>query len=818
MNYSSLQPNVYSFQKDVINLLYEISDLFKDYNSVAISETLSEENKESISNFLTQSISDIEKARKNVDNLELRMAIVAPMKAGKSTIVNAIVGEEILPSRNAAMTTIPTEIILDSKLDKPELIILDNENQENEIKTIFGKAVSAIQNKIKEVGGVEKAKEKIPQYPHLHKQLEQITKIHINKYNLFDQKRTTEQKHIKTKLFYLNDIIRLCTLLSVQFNPLQSLSTIPRIKTPFFQQQHLKQKKYLGNLVIIDTPGPNEAGDNSGLLGVVRNELKRSSVVLVVLDFTQLKTIAAENVKKEVERIIEIRGNKDSLYILVNKVDQRRKDDMSPEDIQNFVVSDFGIDSSRAKDTIFEISARRAFSAAYFFKTINDNSFSLEELKKQNVVRLLAEESFGIDWEEELESADQEFLEKKANRIWEKSKFGTFIDNAINDLMTRAAPLAIEKELNHIYRLLGEIKSNSNLRKSAISKDTQKLQAEIQRLKEDIENIEKVKTELTMVKDVKDEINKYRDDILPMIHQDIKSTVEKKFIQKDYDRGNFLQQLDSKARKIFSTNIFDDELLMPDYISNILNTLSYEPKRAVGFSTKDGADKFAQESVSYCRTLIENELTKFRELFEEKVQSSYTELKSNLETKTSPIVKRATKRLGQDFDVKLEPFSSPEFRTEASGKIEIQSNPKVQTIEHTTIKKRRRWFTLWLVPMEREVTIKQSKNYYEVVLQDLVKQVNQSLNQNINNIQENTHKYLDEDIQKEIDSYFDSLNEYLSGYKKSLENAQSDQSLSIRKQAELKQKLDYIVENSTKQIRKCENYLDRVDEILPKSF
>ncbi|NEN92127.1 MAG: hypothetical protein F6K48_25785, partial [Okeania sp. SIO3H1] len=178
-----------------------------------------------------------------------------------------------------------------------------------------------------------------------------------------------------------------------------------------------------------------------------------------------------------------------------------------------------------------------------------------------------------------------------------------------------------------------------------------------------------------------------------------------------------------------------------------------------------------------------------------------------------------TNRLGQDFNLKLEPFSFPEFRTEASGEIEIKTNSKVQIREYTTTEKRRRWFTFWLVPMGTQVAAKQSKNYYEVVLQDLVKQVNQSLNQNINNIQENTRNYLDKDIQKEIDSYFDSLNEYLSGYRKSFENAQSDQALSIDEREELKEKLDSIVENSTKQIRKCENYLDRVQKILPpKSF
>lgn len=53
------------------------------------------------------------------------MAIVAPMKAGKSTIINAIVGQEILPSRSTAMTTLPTKVVFNSKLTEPTLTLSD---------------------------------------------------------------------------------------------------------------------------------------------------------------------------------------------------------------------------------------------------------------------------------------------------------------------------------------------------------------------------------------------------------------------------------------------------------------------------------------------------------------------------------------------------------------------------------------------------------------------------------------------------------------------------------------------------------------------
>lgn len=38
------------------------------------------------------------------------LAVVGTMKAGKSTTINAIVGQEILPNRNRPMTSVPTLI------------------------------------------------------------------------------------------------------------------------------------------------------------------------------------------------------------------------------------------------------------------------------------------------------------------------------------------------------------------------------------------------------------------------------------------------------------------------------------------------------------------------------------------------------------------------------------------------------------------------------------------------------------------------------------------------------------------------------------
>lgn len=71
----------------------------------------------------------------------------------------------------------------------------------------------------------------------------------------------------------------------------------------------------------------------------MKNQLQRSSIVLIVLDFTGLNNEAAAKIKRQVEPIIKLLG-KENLYILVNKLDERRKRSMTREEVRRFVTHD----------------------------------------------------------------------------------------------------------------------------------------------------------------------------------------------------------------------------------------------------------------------------------------------------------------------------------------------------------------------------------------------------------------------------------------------------------------------------------------------
>ena len=105
-------------QQEVIGLLDEIGTLM-DLTQENLSNDDSEQK-------YIQFQQQVVRASQNVADLQLRMSIVAPMKARKSTIINAIVGQELLPSCAVAMTTIPTEIIFDTELSEPTLYLTED--------------------------------------------------------------------------------------------------------------------------------------------------------------------------------------------------------------------------------------------------------------------------------------------------------------------------------------------------------------------------------------------------------------------------------------------------------------------------------------------------------------------------------------------------------------------------------------------------------------------------------------------------------------------------------------------------------------------
>jgi GTPase Era involved in 16S rRNA processing len=564
----ALKPNVHDLQQDVIEVLKNISSLLGRASTALGSDSSGKKYGE-----LQQEIND---AASNVKDLALRMAIVAPMKAGKSTIINAIVGQDILPSRNAAMTTLPTEIVFNTELSEPILILTP------QILAVFQETLLALKRKIDALE--DRGHSKIAQYPHLAQLLEKIQAMGV----VSIPAKTVGRLQITQTLTDLNDLIRLCSAIEPLADPLQSLLEVPRIYTPFWHSQTTEQSNQLGNLVIIDTPGPNEAGENLRLLNVVYEQLQKSSLVLIVLDFTQLRTEAAQQVKKDVERVIQLRG-KENLYVLINKVDQRTEGDMTPEQVRQFVAAEFGIGNSGETNRVFEIAARWAFCATNFLLELQQ--YPSLDIAQMTTARALAQQALGARWEAKLNRASVEDLQDEAEYLWGESGFAPFVEKAINTLMERAAPRCMKSALNIAYSRLMELHDDVQLRGSAIAKDEEKLRLEVGALEADLHRLELCRTQLREVDKIKTHLHNELNRILEVLKEQATVSIETFFSEEEYQRSGVFKKVAMG-------------------IGNILRTLelrgTYKRTGIIEFGSFDDAEQFAILAITYPKQRAES--------------------------------------------------------------------------------------------------------------------------------------------------------------------------------------------------------------------
>jgi tRNA U34 5-carboxymethylaminomethyl modifying GTPase MnmE/TrmE len=89
MSSDDLKSDIYAIQQSVVDVLTQVRDLM-NYASQKLESSSGKERR------YADHAKSIENEITKVKNLELRMAIAAPMKAGKSTIINAIVGQDIM--------------------------------------------------------------------------------------------------------------------------------------------------------------------------------------------------------------------------------------------------------------------------------------------------------------------------------------------------------------------------------------------------------------------------------------------------------------------------------------------------------------------------------------------------------------------------------------------------------------------------------------------------------------------------------------------------------------------------------------------------
>ncbi|EOU8450368.1 dynamin family protein [Escherichia coli] len=427
---------------------------------------------------------DKQKALKRIEELEgeqiktarreMVLAVVGTMKAGKSTTINAIVGQEILPNRNRPMTSVPTLIRHVPGKTEPVLHLEHIQPVRNLLITL--------QEKLATPAGQQVA-QTLQQTGDTRELLDILTDDGWlkNEYH--------GEEEIFTGLASLNDLVRLAAAMGTEF-PFDEYAEVQQLPVIDVEFSHLVgMDACQGTLTLLDTPGPNEAGQPQ-MEVMMRDQLQKASAVLAVMDYTQMNSKADEDVRKELNAIADVSAGR--LFVLVNKFDEKDRNGDGADAVRQKVPAMLNSDVLPAS-RVYPGSSRQAYLANRALHELRKNgTLPVDEAWVDDFVR----EAFGR-MKKDYVCKDSELATEGATDLWECSLIDQLITEVILSSHSRAAALAVDSAAAKLMQNAENISEYLSLRHQGLMQSIQSLQAHITSLLEDIREIADCQEQVT---------------------------------------------------------------------------------------------------------------------------------------------------------------------------------------------------------------------------------------------------------------------------------------------------------------------------------
>src|SRR5215216_1487660 len=738
-----------ALQTDVVRLLRRVERLIDDVRDASPETDQAE---------ALRQIDALRSKAQSVELLELRMAVVAPMKAGKSTLINAVIGRDLLPNRAMAMTALPTEIELVDDLDEPVLSLSPAASD------VIAQAADETAWGLAQPGPL--AEEIRAASPHLEGLLERVRQH--GSQAIASEARGVEG--VRAALEDLNDLARLGGRVDGVIDVLAALPDVPRVQTPTWHTgDGASDPVAMGRLVLVDTPGPDEASRGLRLAPIVQQELEACAMVLLVLNFTQLSSDAVETIKRLVEPVLRVIG-RDQLYVVVNKVDERRHNDMRPDELCRFISQDLDLTEPGQSDHIFETAARRALVARQY----QWESFAYDEDPRElTTARDLMWELHTDLWEEELRDASSEKLAESAERVWQKSRVPEFVERAVDVLRVEATPKALDGALHAARGYTRELRDGLQLRRRAFARSEETVTAEVENLESSIRDVDRLRRRARRIdraaakleQSVRGRIEEARREAVRIVDRQ----VEESFRDKN---GGVLADAARKAHT-------------PKPPKDV--TREYRSKRA--------AKKFATALSLLVRDEAELMLAETRSELEKALADHAHKLEDELRDEVAPVVEAAAQRLEDAFEVRPE-FPEPVLALELGDIAPVDLQHDVRRVikgTETTIRQVKRWWTLWgMIPYEER--IEQPRTVKEKVFTlssgEMHRHQLAHLKQHLDELQEQVLAYVRAQFEEAAGEHLDSVYAYLRRYQAHLRDSLADRERSAEEMRERRRALD----------------------------
>lgn len=727
-----------------------------------------------------------------LENLDMVLAVVGTMKAGKSTSINAIVGAEVLPNRNRPMTALPTLIRHTPGVLQPRLVF---------------EKVQPLNNLLATLGQTIKTTE-----PAIMKALTADADMaqllaQIQRREPFASRQEGEQG-IFNFLKSLNDLVRLCFALGAEF-PFAEYATVDAMPVIEVEFSHLKDTPATqGRLTLLDTPGPNEAGQQH-LRHMLKDQLKKASAVLAVLDYTQLKSDADAQVR---ENLLEISGTaKGRMYALVNKFDQKDRNSDDKATVKNYVAQTL-MKGAMAGDSVFPVSAKQGYLASRARNEIERNG----KLQVQATwAKDFAEEAFGRRWEKFID--DPKEVKEGADELWQESGFAQPLEQVIVEAHQNAALEALRSaasKLDDIARSAGNFfKANVG----AMKKSAAELQRNIDHLQKDIENIDHIENSTGKalkgtLKNMRGKMNSAADQVQNEIHDALTEYFkEGKRIEFD-SQGKRLKDKKSRKKKeaespsieSFASRMiegfFSSRTELRTFDSNGQVEQDFDPSSLIiTFNEKSAANDFREKIEKSIRQLMYAAEENLKSCIQDGINGFSEELEKQRKDSLNRIKESVQKNIEEfDIDIRLPSAQEISLDTSVSSILRNAVEEKSKTVTRSRRKSGVwgavcRWFNTDDWGWEDYQT---TEDYYQVDIQKIAV----SCDDGVKNLFTSANEALDSDIYPQLQQ---GVDDFFSAFREKVEHIRGDLMSGIQKHSLDQAQKAVILEESTKMAREA---------------
>ena len=466
-----------------------------------------------------------------LDANQATIAVIGTVKSGKSTTINAVVGSEVVPARDHPMTTFPTRVIHRQGQVEPLLTFPLHERFEELARAVGDEVIRRKRNDPRAFGALMG---RAPQREDLDRLVAQIEtgRLAIGRY--------TKGPAAIQLLVNINDLTRLAEHLGISLENVaadkMTFEETPSLEVEF---EHLMSgaNAYSGALALVDTPGPDEAGQGGRLAPVVKQQLEDATAIILVVRYSHLGAEATERLEVLLEALPP--GAAKRLFIFVNHYDVRAQEG---DDLD--LIADFEMAERRRRDDLRHTAAQRVAERIdstdpdtlirHVFPTSARYALRANQAKRAKRtgsplspsdawVRDFAARAFGETWQRDrAKLADLDEIEKGIQVLQEASLFSEPLDDVIRASAKEASKLLVESCLDKLSAKGTPLFNMFGIRDGIFVASIEDLQTLMRELQADLDALEQAHqanetSMLAMFAELRADTSRYVDDIVDSV-------------------------------------------------------------------------------------------------------------------------------------------------------------------------------------------------------------------------------------------------------------------------------------------------------------